>query len=101
MVHRQPLADDSDHGAVTRRHLRHIVGGGDAPAARHVDDHHRRIAGDVFPDEARQQAGVLVIVAAHRGAHDEADLLALVEVRDRIGRGRTAPKTRRETRCGC
>ncbi len=72
-------------GAVARRDLRHVVGGGDAAAARHVDDHELRIARNVLAHEAGEQPRILVVVAAGRGADDHADLLALVEIGHRLG----------------
>ena len=83
LVGGEPLADDADHGAVMRRDLRHVVGGRDAAAARHVDDDHRRIAGDVLAHEAGDQPRILIVVGGRRGPHDDADLLAAVEVGDR------------------
>ena len=85
------LADDADHGAVARRDLRHVVGGDDAATAGHVDDDQRRVTGDMLAHVTGDEPRILVIVGARRGPHDDADLLAAIEVRDRIGsrRGRT------------
>ena len=59
LIRRQALADYSDHRAVVRRDLRHVVGGGDAAAAGHVDDDHRGIAGNVLAHEAGDQPRIL------------------------------------------
>ena len=88
LVGGEPLADDADHGAVAGRDLRHVVGGDDAAAAGHVHHDHRRIAGDVLAHEAGDQPRIGVVVGGRHGAHDDADLLAAVEIGDRVGRGR-------------
>jgi hypothetical protein len=87
LVGGEALADDADHGPVARRDLRHVVGGRDAAAARHVDRDERRIAGNVLAHEAGEEARIFIVVAARRGAHDETDLLALIEVAHRVRHG--------------
>ncbi len=60
------------------------------PAAGMVLHDDGRIAGDVVDDVARERARIEVVAAAHRRAHDQAELLALVEGGDVILRGADA-----------
>jgi hypothetical protein len=71
----------SDDGAVPRRDVEEVRGGGVAARARHVGHHHGGIAGDVFGHVPRQEPRVDVVAAAGRRADDHRDLLALVELR--------------------
>src|SRR6185295_3757941 len=81
----KPLTHDADDGAVLRGDLCHVVGGRDAAAARHVDDHELRIARNVLAHEAGEEPRILVVVAAGCGAYHHANLLALVEIGHRLG----------------
>ena len=71
--------------AVVRRDIGEPVGGIDAAGARHVARHERRIAGNETAHVARQKPRAEIVVVAGRGADDQADLLALVEIGDGVG----------------
>jgi hypothetical protein len=61
-----------------------VVDRAQTAGARHVLHDHFRIAGNDVPEMARQQPGIDVVAAARAGADDQIDLLAPVEVRDRV-----------------
>ena len=77
--------DERDGGAVLGRDVEHVVGGGEAAGRRHVLHDDGGIAGDVPADMARHQPRLGVVAAARRRADDQRDLLAGVELGDRLG----------------
>ena len=76
LIGRQSLADHGEDRAVFWREFSDPVGRHDAAAARHVDRHDRRIAGDVAPHVAGEKSGILVVTAAGRRADDHLHLAA-------------------------
>ena len=84
-VERQGLRQAAEHGAVLRRHLRHIFRRDETAGARHVLRQDRRIAGQMARQEFRDQPRIEVVAAARPIADQHADGLAAVEVGDRIG----------------
>ncbi len=99
LVHGQALADDGQDGAILRSDLGDVVGCADAAAPRHVDMHDLRAAGDMLDHVAAEQPRIGIVTAADTGTDDEADLLARVEFRHRIGKGRCADLQGRQSRC--
>ena len=64
-----------------------MAGGRHAAGTRHVLRHDRRVAGNEPAEELRGEAAIDVVAAAGAVADDQPELLALVEIRDRIGAG--------------
>src|SRR6185369_5484820 len=73
---------------VLRRNSVEMVGRCKATGARHVLRHDRGIARDMASEVATHGTRIGVIAGADRGADDKPQLLALVEVADRVGAGR-------------
>ena len=74
-------ADDS---AVLGRHIIDLRSGRVARRARHVGHHHARIARNVFRHVASEEPRIDVIAAAGGRADDQRDLLAAIELGDRV-----------------
>ncbi len=74
-----------DRGAVVRRGIGEEVDGAQTAGARHVLHDHVWIAGNVPAEMSGEQPSIDVIAAAGAVADDQLDLLALVELGDRIG----------------
>ena len=86
----EALADDGENRPVTGRDFRDIIRCDNAAAAGHVDREYTRVARNVAPDVARQQPRIgIVATAARARADDELDRLALIEITDGIGAGKT------------
>ena len=71
-------------GAVLRRDVVEIIGELERARARHVLHHDRRIARDMPAEMAGEDAGVGVIAAAGAIADDQVEVLAAIEVGDRV-----------------
>src|SRR5262245_15461141 len=84
---RDGAAGDGEDGAVARRGVGDIVGGDEPARARHVLHDEVRTAGEVAPHVAGERLRIEARAAAGREAHHDGDLLAAVEVRDRVLRG--------------
>jgi hypothetical protein len=65
-----------------------VIGGREAASRGHVLHDDGRIACNVLAHVPRHQARLGVVAAAGARANDEADLLAGVELRDRLRAGR-------------
>ena len=85
LVHHQGVRDHADIGAVLGRDGLQEIGHHDAAAADHVLRHDGRIAGQVRPEIAGDQARVAIVRAADVHADHEIDVPAPVEIGDRIG----------------
>src|SRR5262249_12699106 len=87
LVHRERLRDHGEDGTVARRRVGDVIERDEPAAARHVDRHDRRIARDVAAHVTAEHARVDVVIAARRGTDVDTDLLAAIEVLDRVGGG--------------
>src|SRR6478672_7443428 len=74
----------ADDRAVPRCLVEDIIGSSNAGRCRHVLDDDGGSPRDVLTEIACEQATADVMIVAHRVPHDQADLLALIEVLHRL-----------------
>ena len=95
LVERQVEVQREQYRAVAGAAIVGVIQHHHAARAGHVARDNVGVAGDVPAEVAGEQPGIDVIAAARRRADEDGHVLALVEVRDRIGRGapgRNKPK---------
>src|SRR5690606_16510845 len=78
-----------------------IVGDFQAAAARHVLRHDLRLARYVIAEVTREQSSVSIVPTAYAIADQELNRLALVEIGNRLGSGRTGCYGECKRCCGC
>jgi hypothetical protein len=91
--------EGAEDGAVLGRHIVEVIGGAQTSGAGHVLHDDAGIAGNVPAHVARQEPRIHIVAAARPIADDESDLLALVEIGDRISGRRGHESSDNEKRC--
>jgi len=81
---RDAAVEEADYGAVARRGIEHLVGGGKTPGARPVDRNDGWISRDVLADMPRHRAHHGVIAAADAEADHHGNGMRFVELLDRL-----------------
>ena len=98
LCHRHIVGDHHHGRAVARSGIVHVVGGFQA-AARHELADHGRIAGNVFLEILGELAAIDGVATTRPIAHDDTELLALIEFCDLVGHGAGADGAGGERRC--
>jgi hypothetical protein len=94
LVEGERILKDAERRTIPGRSHIEIIRRNPAPGAGHVFDHQRRIAGNEPSHMARQKPSVSVVAPTNRGANDELNLLASIEI-CRFGTHRLRQQERR------